>query len=443
MAERADQLDWAPLTAEAKHRLGSTLETIGRYADAETALRASSVAAEIARDDALLARVRTMLVLVVGDRGGRPREGHLWAELAQAAIDRRGADPQLSAKLESNLAFVLDREVGPEQVLPHHERALALLVQSEAEPLRLAEAHAQPREHAGGGRPSGGGPSSTPAPRWGLWTEYLGPDHVYTATAVATLAYVHDANGDVEQALQHYERATAITERALGADSPVTAQRLGNLAIARARSGDLSGATEDFARVVELQTRAHGPEHADVATAEFNLAAALGMADRREEALEHHQNALRLRTKLFGDDHLQVAGSLDGVANQLENLDRPDEAIPYRERGLAIAERVHGPDHAQLVLPLTNLAHNLLIVDEVDKAKTLAERANKLAAAPSLRPDERAYPEAVLGSILATAGETARAQALLDKATTDLGDATSPATRRVLADAQAKLNAKR
>jgi len=440
VAERATELDWAPLSAEAHHRLGSTLETIGRYADAEAALRVSAVAAEIARDDTLLADVRTLLVLVVGDRGGRPREGHLWAELAEAAIERHGSDPQLLAKLESNLAFVLDREVGPEQVLPHHERALALLIESEAEPLRLAEAHGN---LAGTLAEVGRRDEALEHARTALaaWTDYLGPDHVYTATAVATLAYVHDSAGEIEQALEHYERATVITERALGADSPVTAQRLGNLAIARARSGNLDSAIADFARVVELQRRAHGPEHAEVATAEFNLAAAYGMADRREEALQHHEAALRLRTKLFGEDHLQVAGSLDGVANQLENLERPKDAIPYRERGLAIRERVHGPEHAELVLPLTNLAHNLLVIGKLGRAEPMAERALKLAGAPSLRADERAYPRAVLGSILATKGEAARAQTLLDQATADLGDAPSVATRRVLEDARAKLSA--
>ena len=57
----------APLTAEAHFELGSALQVIGRWSEAEASLISATVAAELAHDDVLLARSRILLVLVVRD----------------------------------------------------------------------------------------------------------------------------------------------------------------------------------------------------------------------------------------------------------------------------------------------------------------------------------------------------------------------------------------
>jgi len=440
VTERAKALDWAPLTAEAHFELGATLQLVGRWSDAEANLIAAAVAAELARDDRLLAKTRTLLVLVVGDRNARPSEGHVWARLAQAAITRTGDDPGLASKLETNIAHVLDREAKPDLALAHHERALLLLEQVPGpQNIRLAAAHG---DLAGaltevGRRQEALGHAEQ---AYRLWSEEVGPEHIHTATAKGMLGYVLDDMGRTDEAIAQYIQAAAIAKRALGGDNPVTADHIANLAVARARAGDIDRAIEDFQRVVDIHTQSSGEQHADVAEATFNLASALGMAERHTEALRHHKRALALRESLFGEDHLEIRNSLDGVANQLQQLGRPAEALVHRERGLAIQERASGDDDAALVHPLSNLAYNLQMVGDFARARTVAERAVALVGAPSLRPSTRAFARAVLAVILGPKGrDPNRARQLIAEATLELGDTPSASTRRVLAEARAGL----
>ena len=58
----------------------------------------------------------------------------------------------------------------------------------------------------------------------------LGPEHPDTATRLNNLAGLLQAQGDLATARQLYERALAISEKALGPEHPRTATARGNLA---------------------------------------------------------------------------------------------------------------------------------------------------------------------------------------------------------------------
>ncbi|MBL4683201.1 MAG: serine/threonine protein kinase [Nannocystaceae bacterium] len=439
VAKRTTALGWPPLTAEAHHRLGVVQQALGRWEPAERALTTAGLEAEVGRDDRLLATIRIALVLLVGDRDGRPREGHLWARLAQSALRRLGGDLELSAALETNLGFVLDREGKPEDVLAHHERALALLDEAGVQGLRRAPNHgnlATSLSQVGRSEQAMRHAEASLA----LWTDAVGENHANTAVAVAILAYVLDDAGRHAEAVVQHAKALQITERALGVDNPITADRVEDLAVAHAGSGEMALAVEGFRRVVAVRKRTRGAVHSDVATAEPNLGSILGMTGQPEDALVHHRLALSMRETLFGPEHLEVAGSLDGVANQLESLERAEQSLPYRQRALAIRERVLGHDHAELTHPLSNLAYNFYEVGEAAKAQATAERAVALGHDESVRPDERAFAQSVLARVLAgRGGDANRAKALIAEAHAAIGDTGSPVVRKILAEATASL----
>jgi tetratricopeptide (TPR) repeat protein len=74
------------------------------------------------------------------------------------------------------------------------------------------------------------------------------------------------------QARPLYERALAISEKALGAEHPDTATSLNNLALLLKSQGDYDGARPLYERALAICEKVLGAEHPDTATSLNNLA---------------------------------------------------------------------------------------------------------------------------------------------------------------------------
>ncbi|MEM9462011.1 MAG: serine/threonine-protein kinase [Myxococcota bacterium] len=431
---RAAELDYPPLVAQAGLALGEALELKGEAGEARATLIDAEVAAEIARDDALLAEIRVLLVMVVGDRLRQPEPGHTWARLARATLERQGGVPRLEAMLENNIALVLDHEARPEDVLAHQRRAVELAEQAQLSELRLATLY---NNLAGTLSEVGQFEEALQRAQQArlTWEKTLGARHHRVATAMSTLGYIHQSRGDTREALRWYERAYTQMVAELGSQSPHTADILTNIAICQANLGQLDEAEGSFRRVLALQRRAFGAEHLHVAQAHANLGVLLSRRGQPEDALAEQRRALAIKERALGRDHAQVAASLEEVANALEKLSRHAEALPPREQALEIRERVYGPDHPDLSTALGNLAHNLIDLDALDRALTVANRALLLADDPSVPPLDRAFVRLVLAKVLSKRNEDLdRARDLFDRAQMGLADQDAPNERALLAE---------
>jgi eukaryotic-like serine/threonine-protein kinase len=432
---RAEDLGWRPLQAACGYRTGEILDDLARPEDAEAALRKAALAAEAARDDALLADSRVLLVSVVGARLQRTREGELWAELAGAALDRLGEEPAREARLENGIATMLSSTGRPEHVLEHMRRALALASASESDnELWIASLNIN---------------MASTLVDLGQLDEALeraqtslkifeaahGPDHPQTANAQSAIGAVHDQRGDLDEALAWYERSHGTLSRVLGEDNPRTLDALSNVAIVTIELGDTARAVKLFDRALAGYVAAYGEEHGDVAQAHQNLGGALRIAGEIDRALEHQRRALALRERLLGPEDPRVARSLVGVANILEDdLARPDEALGLRQRALALEEKTYGREHPALTLSLSNLAHNLLMAGDADQALRTAERAQSLSIDASVRPDVRAFAGLVLARVLAERGrEPERVEALVAAGRASLGPQPPPSEAKLIA----------
>ncbi|HET6582949.1 MAG TPA: serine/threonine-protein kinase, partial [Nannocystaceae bacterium] len=108
VAEAAEPLGWAPLTARAQHRRG-VLEHVTGDDGAEPTLQGSFFLA-VRHDLAdVAAHSAAELVMLVGEDLSRPAEGRRWAEHAAAYADRDGRE-LLQAKVMHNLAGVAFEE---------------------------------------------------------------------------------------------------------------------------------------------------------------------------------------------------------------------------------------------------------------------------------------------------------------------------------------------
>jgi len=430
---RADELEHPPLTALATLALGVALEAKGEVTEARAVLLDAEVAAEIARDDAMLAEIRIHLVMVEGDRLGHTDRGHTWARLAGATLERIGGDPGLEAQLENNLALVLDHEVRPEEVLAHQRRAVQLAEQAGVSELRLAGMY---NNLAGTLADTGQFEEALQRAQQAklTWERALGTQHHRVAVAMAMLGYIHDQRGDAREALEWYERGYEQIVRELGPENLHSASLLDNLAISQAMLGQLEPAEANLRKVLALRERALGADNIEVGRAHRNLGVLLSRSGRHQDALTEQRRALAITERAYGAEHVQVASSLEEVANVLEKLGRHAEALPMRERALEVRERVFGPDHASLTTSVGNLAHNLLEVGELDRALKEANRALLLADDPAVIPVDRAYARIVLACVLSQrGGEQERVRDLFERAQAALDDQEAPTERELLA----------
>jgi tetratricopeptide (TPR) repeat protein len=332
--ERAELLEWRPLVAAARLRVGALLVRTGALADAETALEeayfeaSDGVAPEVVFDAAVA------LAHEVGFVAARHREGLRWARHAEVALASiHDGEGLRRAALLGNLATV---------AYASGDLAEATRLLDETLSIRL---------------------------------EALPPDHPTVATTLANLGNASWIAEDYARAKTLHERALAIREDILGPEHPDVAVSVGNLAAVYQSTGEYARASELFERALEISENALGPDHPSVATAMNNVAIAHQTADDYEGARVLFERALASTERAYGPRHPEVAMALNNLGLVYEHLREVDAAKAAYERALAIWEATLGPEHPDTAYALVGLADVALTQGRAEDAVPLAERA--------------------------------------------------------------------
>jgi eukaryotic-like serine/threonine-protein kinase len=203
------------------------------------------------------------------------------------------------------------------------------------------------------------------------------PDPVGTKLAAhyGSLANVHYARGDYEEAKALHEQALAIREKAFGTEHPHVAMSLNGLAGVHHVTGDYEQAKALQARAVAIEEKTLGPEHPTVASGLNNLAGVYHARGEHEEAKVLLERALVIRERVLGPEHPDVATSLNNLAFVHQATGGYEEAKALLERGLAIFEKALGPEHPEVAWGLNNLASVHQATNDHEQAKVLLERA--------------------------------------------------------------------
>ena len=113
----------------------------------------------------------------------------------------------------------------------------------------------------------------------------------------SNLAALLEEQGKLAEARSHYERALAISEKALGPRHPDTATSLNNLALVLQAQGDLAGARPLHERALAIYRKVLGPKHPDTNRVRCNLASFLLASGSADKALVHGSCARRPRPR--------------------------------------------------------------------------------------------------------------------------------------------------
>jgi eukaryotic-like serine/threonine-protein kinase len=399
LAERsfvtAGELDYPPVVAEARYRLGHAQGIRGDAEQAEENLSEANWLGASVKHDAIAAAAASALVRVVGHTMARSDEGLAWARHAEAAIKRIGIGGIAEARLRHDIGVIHGRNG------QSHE-AIAALEQTREVYEKVA------------------------------FTELLRIDLMRDVADVRLREGKHDVAAAV------FEEAIEATTELLGEAHPEVALGIAGLGRVADDRGDEKAAVAHHRRAIELVTEALDDGAMELVPLHEQLAASYARRRAWDEAIEHATLAYRLLLDGMGD-HPRVATALHAVGNLMTDAGRPDDARRHHERALVMWEKTRGHDHPDVAYALTSLGLLDLEADAPRTAVERLERALKLRGGRGLDPQLLAHTQFALAKALyGTGGDHPRARELATKARDTLQKGKSPDPQRA-AEVQAWL----
>jgi tetratricopeptide (TPR) repeat protein len=413
--ESAVTLGYRPLVAEAQLGLGELEVDRGDFGQAIGPLRHALVAALAGRHDEVAASAAIRLMEATGLGLQHFEEGDTWADLASASVERlQERDPLLGVFYETRAGLrrqegrtddalsdaqrALESELrlrGPD----HHQVALAYRALGDAQYVKARYAQALDSFQRAAA----------------IDERALGPEHPELTGTWVGMANVYSDTGESDRAQALYARALRLFER-INPDHPDLASIYNNMGDDLESQGKLHEAHERYARALEVAERTRGPSRS-TAIALIHLGSVENALGRPEAAVRRFQEALAMAERAVGPDHHVYGRALYQMAAAHRRLGRLDLALTEYRRALPILDKALDPMHPEIAEPLLGLARTLLDRHEPRAAIAPLERAEKIYVARG-EPyrGELAIVRFAMAQALWQSGERPRARALATEA---------------------------
>ncbi|WP_244522296.1 FxSxx-COOH system tetratricopeptide repeat protein [Geodermatophilus africanus] len=239
----------------------------------------------------------------------------------------------------------------------------------------------------------------------------LGPDHATTLSAAAALALVLNQVGDAESARVLGQDTLQRCRRVLQGDHAITLLAATALTVALVVLGQVGAARRHGEDTLQRCRRVFGPDHATTLLTAATVAVAMVLLGEDEPARELGEDTLARCRRVFGPQHvvsLWAAGALTHARVQL------GETEPARELGEDTLQcRVLGRNHLITLLVEGGLSLALTSQGEAAGARTLGEDTVQRSRR-TLGPDHpiTLWAAAALTHALDRLGEAGPARAL-------------------------------
>eukprot|EP00729_Bicosta_minor_P020191 gene20191-biopygen3532 len=205
--------------------------------------------------------------------------------------------------------------------------------------------------------------------------EQYGPNHIELGSTYNNMAIVLEKQGKLDEAMEMYQKALAITIKALGPNHSSVGGTYNNMAVVLESQGKLDEAMEMYQKALAITIKALGPDHSDVGATYNNMASVLESQGKLDEAMEMYQKALAIRIKALGPDHSSVGDTYNNMASVLKRQGKLDEAMEMFQKALAIRIKALGPDHSDVGGTYNNMAVVLESQGKLDEAMEMYQKA--------------------------------------------------------------------
>ncbi|MEU9085447.1 tetratricopeptide repeat protein [Streptomyces sp. NPDC048357] len=164
-------------------------------------------------------------------------------------------------------------------------------------------------------------------------------------------------SGEVQGAVEHYEKVAADAHARLGADHPDTLAARHEEAYWRGQTGDVAGTLAAFQRLLTDQLRLQGPDHPHTLTVRNEVAHWRGQSGDVAGALAAMEELLVDHVRLLEPDDPRTLTTRGNIAGWRGESGDVAGAIAGYEELLADRLRVLGPDHPSTLSSRSQLAH--------------------------------------------------------------------------------------
>lgn len=364
VAERAREIDYAPLHTEVLHARGLSAVSSAAWDEAELALEQALRSALRSRQIDEARVVATLLTETMARVRFRPREALAYAETARAlvrpsddlsmaavraamsaALSEQGRLALAQSELRAAIALSEKAHGGAHPDIANLKYELSNLLTRQAryqEAVDEARASAEiieqtlGKEHPGVALARGVlGNALTDLGRYEeavveqqatleLWSRLLGPDHPFVATARVNLATVYREQGRIPEAIA--ETRAALASLADRPDYTTTAVARVNLGAYLRDQGDFAAAEVEIRLGLQATERIYGAENPIMIRIHNNLGNILHDAGKYEEAEQVFRGAEVLGSKVLGSEHPVVLLARIYRADVLRRTGRYSEA---------------------------------------------------------------------------------------------------------------------
>ncbi len=377
----------APLRAEMALLQGRVFVALGRYEDAEPALRSALRGLLGLNRTAQAHAAAVALIDVVAGKLHRVAEGARYEDVALGLVQgeprRRAATLAIQAMLARSggeygeSLRLLDLSIAEVETLDDHRVAESLPLRLQrGETLRLLDRWdeaEQELESLLGPQTQGYGADHPDTNRLRtalgnvelargdyhaaearlrevLASQHrtLGDRHVQIATTRAALSIPLVAQGQFAEAEAELREALAIRERTLGSDHVDIARTLVPLADVLRRSNKIAEAESVARRALNVSRLGYGPDHVMVAAAQARVGQCLFLAARHADAMRFYEDALQTYAGLPNPPEVEIAQVRSGYGDVLSARGLHAEAIREHERVIATLLRYRAPDNVDV-----------------------------------------------------------------------------------------------
>jgi tetratricopeptide (TPR) repeat protein len=394
--QSARAVGYGPLVAEALELVGALEQRSRSDAAAEKAYEEAFTEGVASRADAVAEKVSARLVSQVGIDQGRHADGHRWARIARALLQRGASaalDPGGLQYSEGNL--FLDEGLF-EPALQQYRQSLALREKA------LPQRHpAIARTHNSVGR--------------ALWSL-----------------------GRYDEALVEYRTALAMQEQ-LVPGHPDLAATHNNIGIVLTDQHKLDDALAELWKAEGIYEKAGGKDHPDVALALNNLADVLEKQQKLGEALELLDRAQAIWVKKLGPEHPHVMDGIYNIAVLHQEMGQLPLAKEELERALAMQQKVLGEDHPDLVDTTGSLGEVLCSLGQRQRGEELLRKAiGKIEGQASRQASLAQFRLSLAGAVWEDGRNRPEAVRLAKQAREDVARTAKGEEQRALVDAWLK-----
>jgi tetratricopeptide (TPR) repeat protein/tRNA A-37 threonylcarbamoyl transferase component Bud32 len=349
-------IDYPPLRAEAKFRLGLAQFDLARFDEANATLREVVVLATSTRQDRLAARAlaATMANLARAERTTPEFDSTLQLAFATLTRVERAEGRDLDALLTDEATVRLfqgrleEATTACEKVValrerllgPNHPRvadalmALAAVYDEHAKPLKALELFER---------------ADT------ILRATVGEKHPSRHKLLTDRALLFSNLGKKAEAIAGHEQALALATELYGGKGKLVGISLANLAYEKTEI-DSKGAIELFEKARGVFLEAEGEDSASVVRTNLNIGVEYARLNQPELARAYIEKALATRLKVLGPDHRDTARAMSTMGSVLGQTGNLAEARPYFEKAAAILAKVHGDTHPQVAVAYDRLA---------------------------------------------------------------------------------------